>query len=66
MEKKEIKRLNGARNVIIFCGIVSSTFMVLSEYGDNNFRWSLIFLIIGVMVFMLVVITSITHFLSIK
>jgi hypothetical protein len=66
MEKKEIKRLYSGRWAILFAGIVSIFSMITSEYGDNSFRWSLVFLIVSITIFMFEVTTSIANFLSNK
>ena len=65
MEKKEINtQLYGARWAILFAGIVSLCLMTISEYGDAAFRWSLIFLMFGIIFFMFVVTSFIAYFLS--
>lgn len=67
MEKKEIdKQLKGARWIILLFGILSWFFMVFSEYGDELFRWSLMFLIAGITFFMFIVTTFIAYILSNK
>ncbi|MBN1861371.1 MAG: hypothetical protein JW840_07925 [Candidatus Thermoplasmatota archaeon] len=66
MEKKEIKRLYNGRWAILFAGIVSIFSMITSEYGDNAFRWSFVFLIVGITIFMFEVTTFIAYFLSNK
>jgi len=67
MEKKTVEReLKGARWGIVILGILSWWAMVFSEYGDETFRYSLVFLIGGITIFMFAVTTFIAYFLSNK
>jgi hypothetical protein len=66
MEKKGIKLIYSARWTILFCGMVSVYSMITSEYADIAFRQSLVFLIVGIIIFMFIVTTSIANFLSNK
>jgi len=67
MEKKAVEReLKGARVAILIAGIVSWFLMVFSEYADKEFRFSLIFLIAEITIFMYAVTTFLLNTLSNK
>jgi len=58
MEKKVVEReLKSARWGILILGIISWILMVFSEYGDKEFRFSLIAIIVSITIFMYAVIT---------
>lgn len=64
MEKKLERQFKSARWAILLLGILSWWAMVFSEYGDELFRFSLIFLIGAITIFMFEVITFIVSFRS--
>ena len=67
MEKKVVEReLKSARWGILLLGILSWGLMVFSEYGDKEFRFSLIAIIVSFTIFMYAVITFLLKYATDK